>query len=113
MSDRLQELRRQRALIEEHLRWLDAEIAASQGPNRPPAAPPPVSPTPADDPAPELSPEESAALARAQVDAADAPLRAKRGCWVVFLGAFALLGALIGLWFVLRYGLTPAAQPGP
>lgn len=28
MSDRLSELRRQRALIEEHLAWLDREIAA-------------------------------------------------------------------------------------
>lgn len=31
MADRLQELLQQRALIREHLEWLDAEIAASSG----------------------------------------------------------------------------------
>jgi hypothetical protein len=31
MSDRLTELQRQRALIQEHLAWLDHEIAAAQG----------------------------------------------------------------------------------
>lgn len=31
MSDRLQELLRQRALVEEHLAWLDGEIAAAGG----------------------------------------------------------------------------------
>jgi hypothetical protein len=31
MSDRLPELRRQRALVAEHLAWLDREIAAAGG----------------------------------------------------------------------------------
>lgn len=31
MSDRLKELQRQRALVQEHLNWLDREIAAASG----------------------------------------------------------------------------------
>jgi hypothetical protein len=31
MSDRLAELRRQRALVQQHLEWLDREIAAADG----------------------------------------------------------------------------------
>ena len=37
MSDRLTELQRQRALIQEHLAWLDHEIAAAQGRPLPPS----------------------------------------------------------------------------
>lgn len=33
MSDRLSELRRQRALLEQHLAWLDREIAAAESPS--------------------------------------------------------------------------------
>ena len=33
MSDRLHELRRQRALVQEHLAWLDREIAAAPQPH--------------------------------------------------------------------------------
>jgi hypothetical protein len=39
MSDRLRELLRQRALLQEHLTWLDREIAAESRPG--PASPPP------------------------------------------------------------------------
>ena len=38
MSDRLADLRRQRALVQEQLNWFDAEINAAQPP--PPAAKP-------------------------------------------------------------------------
>jgi hypothetical protein len=31
MADRLEELRRQRALVQQHLEWLDREIAAESG----------------------------------------------------------------------------------
>lgn len=54
MPDRLQELRRQRALVQEHLAWLDGEIAAVSGqasastpaPHLAPAARAMPSPTP-------------------------------------------------------------------
>lgn len=47
MSERLTELQRQRALIQNHLSWLDREIAAAQGlPTSPQASPVPIS-TPA------------------------------------------------------------------
>lgn len=49
MSKRLTELQRQRALLQEHLAWLDREIAAAQSAAAPSATPTPVvaSPSPA------------------------------------------------------------------
>ena len=48
MSDRLNELRRQRELVEEHLAWLDREIAAASGlKTAPTATPSPAAPAPA------------------------------------------------------------------
>ncbi len=105
VTDRLQELRRQRALVQQHLAWLDAEIAAAT----PSAAVPnegaaPTDPAPAV-PAPPATPEEAEALAQARAEAANAPAAAKRGCWVVFAGAFLLLFAFIAVWALARYGL--------
>lgn len=45
MSDRLQELRRQRALLQQHVAWLDQEIARQSGPA--PAPSPVAAPAPA------------------------------------------------------------------
>jgi hypothetical protein len=48
MADRLAELLRQRALLQEHLAWLDAEIAAASPlPGATPVARPPTAATPA------------------------------------------------------------------
>lgn len=44
MSDRLQELLRQRALVEEHLAWLDRQIAEATPDRAAPPPPPPVAP---------------------------------------------------------------------
>lgn len=50
MSERLQHLRRQRALVAEHLAWLDREIdQALAGPTNPTLHPPAASPAPIDD----------------------------------------------------------------
>lgn len=51
MSDRLEELRRQRAQQRDHLAWLDREIAALEGAAPPESAsPPPLTPgVPVDD----------------------------------------------------------------
>ncbi|MFW5874418.1 MAG: hypothetical protein ACOCVJ_03355, partial [Verrucomicrobiota bacterium] len=52
MDDELQELKRQRALIQRHLDWLDRRIAAAEGgdaspaPSAQPPEPPPADPQP-------------------------------------------------------------------
>jgi hypothetical protein len=46
MADRLAELLRQRALLQEHLEWLDAEIAAASNKPSTPRAPWPPAPAP-------------------------------------------------------------------
>lgn len=70
MQDRLAELRRQRALIAEHLAWLDREISAPSGITAsstqavpPPALPPPLATTAA--PTSPPLPDPAAILARA------------------------------------------------
>jgi hypothetical protein len=72
MSDRLQELLRQRALVQQHLAWLDGEIAAASGqePVNPPPASSPLRPVarPAPPP-PSYVASQAAALARHAVTA--------------------------------------------
>jgi hypothetical protein len=67
MSDRLQELLRQRALVQQHLAWLDGEIAKAQGgpAATPPAAPRQLPPAPRPAPPPQgYVASQAAALAR-------------------------------------------------
>jgi hypothetical protein len=112
MSDRLQELLQQRALIKEHLEWLDAEIAATSGRAgevRQPAADI-LSPRPARPAA--IPIVTSVAVSRGQ-DEADALLArlaaeekensppTKSGCWILFCTALGLFA--IGAWILLRY----------
>lgn len=125
MADRLQELLQQRALIKEHLEWLDAEIAASSG--RSTANPlPPVpraTPSAAAAPAsrefpvptarPAVPPRGQTATIRAEPDDADvliAKLAAeeknqvrapsKTGCWMVFAASLLLLvGGMFAAWY--------------
>jgi CHASE3 domain sensor protein len=106
VTDRLQELRRQRALVQQHLAWLDGAIAAAESAAGalPSARPVPADAAPAES-APPATPEEAEALAHARAEAANSPAAAKRGCWVVFFGAFVLLFAAIAVWFVVRYGI--------
>jgi hypothetical protein len=109
MSERLNELRRQRALLQEHLAWLDREIAAEQG-HPPPAtaavAPPaPLpAPTPAS-PATALASERDpdAILARYREQTGDLKQNVRRGCFLYFIAAFALVGlAVLALYFYSR-----------
>ncbi len=103
VSDRLQDLRRQRALVQQHLAWLDTEIAAAESPagTLPSGHPIPVDTAPSA----AATPEEAEALALARAEAVNAPAQAKLGCWIVFAGAFVLLFAAIAVWFVARYGI--------
>jgi hypothetical protein len=99
-SDRLAELSRQRALVAQHLAWIDAELASAGADNSPTA---PVSPAPhpslAETPPPPDDPAIALANTRADeiiekyraTEALD-PTAAKRGC-LLLLGTFSLLGA--------------------
>jgi hypothetical protein len=117
--DRLAELRRQRALVAQHLAWLDSELAAAEtgkapapSPASPPASVVPAAPvdneTPSASSASNATPEPdldpAVALANARADeiieryrATEAydPATAKRGCLVLVGALFALGGAVI------------------
>jgi hypothetical protein len=97
MPSRLDELRRHRALLQEHLAWLDREIAAAAGerppssaaagltPVRPAASQPPPSSSQADDLFARLSAEEQKRSA--------AP--SKTGCWLIFSGIILLFCGVV------------------
>lgn len=112
MSDRLADLRRQRALVQEQLNWLDAEIRAAEQrspaapvvtatPPGPPPAPKPPVPVSAVTPATVLTPPPAAAsatdaMAEAMLEEYKIPPKAlhtdvKKGCLLYFAGAMVLL----------------------
>ena len=98
-EDRLQELRRQRALVEQQLAWLDREIAAASG-GLPPPAPlqpaPPAVPTAGDS-------EVEALMESYRAESRSAPAAARRGCLIVFFAALALFAlAVLALYFHTR-----------
>lgn len=128
MADRLQELLQQRALIKEHLDWLEGEISAASG--RPVAGPDPLSspprplsaagtargdpvstPTPNPGfvslPGQQTSPvklRDDADKMIAQLAAEEntaAPLPTKKGCWIFFCVMLVILG--VSAWAALRY----------
>jgi hypothetical protein len=127
MPDRLNELVRQRALVSEHLAWLDREIAranSSQAPAPAPIVAPfasstsglpvpaaPVAPTtPVIDPTlstpstgPATTPAEApAALSEEILDQYRVSPKAvhqdvRKGCFLYFAGAFVVLGIVIAI----------------
>lgn len=106
MPDRLAELVRQRALVQEHLAWLDREIAqATPAPVAPaPAAPPVPVPLPApavSEAGPAHVAESRPAMAEAAADEIIERYRpspgsvrteVRKGCLLYFVAAFVLLG---------------------
>lgn len=110
MSDRLNELRRQRALVQQHLEWLDAEIAAAANRSRS-IAPIPAATTHGSGVA--ASPIESIslsdappaadfeALVAAQKSApAQSAAEVKRGCFIAFALVFVALGLAVYGWYL-------------
>src|SRR3954467_14437991 len=104
MSDRLAELRRQRALQQEHLAWLDREIAAELEKLRttqPGAAIAAVVAARATDPAAMVAPVKPSApvpppvvdaiIEEYRVPAEDLHTNVKKGCLLYLAAAFALL----------------------
>lgn len=94
MPDRLEQLRRQRALLLEHVAWLEAEIArenpSAGSPVARPAEPAPVTAAlPPDQTLPDFNP-------------AGVHQDVKRGCWMYFSAALLLLAlGTLALYFVV------------
>lgn len=96
MSDRLNELRRQRALLQQHLEWLDAEIAAAQPGEKPPSPAPTVAPRPAE---PVATVALEALLAEQKHAPESSAAQVRRGCFIAFGLIFVVLGlAVYGLY---------------
>lgn len=121
MSDRLAELRRQRALVQEQLNWLDAEIGAAEkrSPASPLVAALPKSVPPPPPPASTVTPAAGVSTlpAASAIDpVADAMLEeykvapealrtdVRKGCLLYLVAAFALVIAGVAiLYFALRH----------
>jgi hypothetical protein len=107
MPDRLQELQRQRALIQEQLAWLDREITAAQG--IPPlpinAVHPPQVVAPTTRPTATTSDEAEKILGEFKKETFEVKTDAQRGCLIFFLITMGLLtlGAAIGYYFYGRH----------
>ena len=126
---RLNDLRRQRELVAEHLAWIDREIATAAGQPTAPAAPAPapqLAPvsTPAPQPALRLVtpaprpvmvtsaaaqtgpvPDPDAMLEEFRVQPDELKTDVRKGCFLYFLGAFALFGlGVVALYFIFRAG---------
>jgi len=108
VSDRLNDLQRQRALAQEQVAWFDREIARVRGETSgqaPAAAPFPAAAAPAPIPAPANRPasaiDQQADEIIERFKQTEPPLRdhVRRGCFVYFFIAFALVGiALLALY---------------
>ncbi len=129
MSDRLAELRRQRALVQEHLAWLDRELAAllatspastpgsdSTRPSLPESKPSTLTPTPrsADSfvvgintsapspsgPAEDTPPAPDALIEQFRFEPEAVKQDVRKGCFLYFAAAFALLIVVVGILYV-------------
>ena len=94
MADRLDHLRRQRALLLEHVAWLDAEIAR-ETPSAVPVTPAPTETPPATSVTPPVSPLPDFNPASVHRDV-------RRGCWIYFSAALLLFGlGTLALYFLV------------
>ncbi|MEO7798696.1 MAG: hypothetical protein ABIY47_13335 [Opitutaceae bacterium] len=123
MADRLQELLQQRALIQEHLAWLEGEIAAASGGSQrvahpepflqpPGSAGVPVSPASGLTAIPRAAtqtpfprrnaPDDSDALmAKLAAAEKERPGPTKKGCWIIF--CVILVATAAAAWAVLHF----------
>ncbi len=106
MSDRANELRRQRDLLRENLAWIEREIAAEEGRA---ATPSPVSPPPLSAPAPVYTSapaddrDAEAILAEYRTPAMSMASKTKMGCVVYFVVAMVILvGAMVAFYFYIK-----------
>jgi hypothetical protein len=104
-DDPLQELRRQRALVQEHLAWLDRQIASASGETAPKTA---AANRSAAAPAPADSTEADAILESYQAESRSMPATVRRGCLIVFAAGVALFA--LGVFALYLY--VRSHQPG-
>ena len=105
-DDRLQELRRQRALVQEHLAWLDGQITTASGH----AAPAPPSPAIVPPPAAEII-EAEAILESYRAESLSMPAVVRRGVIIavaVLLVLFAL--CVFALYLYVRSHQSPVVR---
>ena len=122
MSDRLTELARQRALVSEHLAWLDREIAALRAVSPPPPPAPVSLPSPAG--AAPIIPAATTSLGtnvapvsktsnpfsnpdtileQYRVNPSTVKQDVRKGCFLYFIGAFVVVGIVVAiLYFLIR-----------
>lgn len=95
--ERLEELRRQRALVQQHLNWLDQEISENQvTETSAPAAP--VSDSPESSPKVEAS--DLAEISHYTPDPQSAGQDARKGCLMLFLLIIAVMALILcGIYF--------------
>jgi hypothetical protein len=106
MSDRLPELHRQRALVAEHLAWLDREIAdaGSETPVTPVDFPPPATlPSPAHPGDAANLPLAEKILAEFRSEAERSPTQLRQGCLWAFVAGLGLLILSVVAIYWLRY----------
>ncbi len=100
MSDRLNELRRQHALMREHLQWLEKEIAAEDQSGAEKCTTPASFSTKGGET--ELTAKADELLGQYAAESQAAPAMARRGCWILFCAALATLTLAVVLWYWLR-----------
>ena len=106
MPSRLDDLRRHRAQLQEHINLLDQEIAEevarNQGvvPSAPPAPFSPIPPRPS--PAADAEADRLFAQFRAEAEQSSGP-PSRSGCWVIFWGILLVLIGLIGVLVYFLY----------
>jgi hypothetical protein len=121
MSDRLAELRRQRELVQQHLAWLDREIAAEAAKQNPAqtaaalaaavaATTPKISPAPLAQSAADVSatppaaaqanPDADRILEEFRVSPSALHHDVKKGCFLYFAAALALFFAIVALLYI-------------
>ncbi len=100
MTDRLQKLLRQRALIQEHLTWLDQEIDTANG-----IPPLPVSAATPPPPTANTANEAEKILGQYNRDTHVVKTDARRGCLITFFIGFGLfiLASAIGYYLYGRH----------
>jgi hypothetical protein len=102
---RLSELHHQRALVREHLAWLDREIDRESAGFTPPDAVPIAQPSP-------LAPSQSVAEFEAYTpDPISAAKETRRGCFIVLAAVVLLIAAALSAIYILRYSDRPLLFP--
>jgi hypothetical protein len=113
MADRLQELLHQKALLNEQAAWLEREIIAEQARIGafPEPAPKASEETPPDGPSPDASTSPAAVDANANAileqyrsNSRSLQQEVRRGCFLYFFGALALLGLVIAVIYLTHHG---------